>query len=48
MHFGIVVHDEHTVGAAPHVELDAVGTELTGPRMNAATVFSGATAEAPR
>ena len=26
---GIVVHDEHAVGGAPHVELDAVGAELT-------------------
>ena len=29
---GIVVHDEHAVGGAPHVELDTVGTELTSAR----------------
>ena len=29
---GVVVDDQHAVGAAAHVELDAVGTELTGAR----------------
>ena len=27
---GVVVHDEHAVGGAAHVELDAVGAELRG------------------
>ena len=45
---GVVVDDEHAVGGAPDVELDAVGARRSTARSNAAIVFSGASRDAPR
>ena len=45
---GVVVDDEHAVGGAPHIQLDAVGAERSTASSNASTVFSGASRDAPR